>query len=130
MSESSNTCDEHDATDVRTASGYAIQKIEVGALDTAKNFVPAAKIHDGTRQRPTQPRPSTPGTQPKTSATAAITSTLAFDLFFTSGITNNLPAMIPVTMLYGTPTIRRANRLHRKARLSHRLHRNGRRTRR
>jgi hypothetical protein len=26
-----------------------------------------------------------------------------FDLFFTSGITNNLPAMIPVTMLYGTP---------------------------
>jgi hypothetical protein len=26
-----------------------------------------------------------------------------FDLFFTSGITNNLPAMIPVTLLYGTP---------------------------
>ena len=26
-----------------------------------------------------------------------------FDLFFTSGITNNLPALIPVTMLYGTP---------------------------
>ena len=26
-----------------------------------------------------------------------------FDLFFTSGITNNLPAMIPVSMLYGTP---------------------------
>ncbi|MGH9827387.1 MAG: glycosyl hydrolase family 5, partial [Blastocatellia bacterium] len=26
-----------------------------------------------------------------------------FDLFFTSGITNHLPAMIPVAMLYGTP---------------------------
>jgi hypothetical protein len=26
-----------------------------------------------------------------------------FDLFFTSGLTNGLPAMIPVTMLYGTP---------------------------
>ena len=26
-----------------------------------------------------------------------------FDLFFTSGLTNNLPAMIPVTLLYGTP---------------------------
>ena len=26
-----------------------------------------------------------------------------FDLFFTSGITNDLPAMIPVTILYGTP---------------------------
>ena len=26
-----------------------------------------------------------------------------FDLFFTSGITNSLPAMVPVSMLYGTP---------------------------
>jgi len=26
-----------------------------------------------------------------------------FDLFYTSGLTNNLLAMIPVTMLYGTP---------------------------
>src|SRR5205823_10628884 len=26
-----------------------------------------------------------------------------FDVFYTSGLTNNLPAMIPVTMLYGTP---------------------------
>jgi hypothetical protein len=26
-----------------------------------------------------------------------------FDLFFSSGLTNNLPAMIPVTLLYGTP---------------------------
>ena len=26
-----------------------------------------------------------------------------FDLFFPSGLTNNLPAMIPVTLLYGTP---------------------------
>lgn len=26
-----------------------------------------------------------------------------FDLFFTSGITNSLPALIPVTLLYGTP---------------------------
>src|SRR5579859_3457580 len=26
-----------------------------------------------------------------------------FDLLFTSGLTNNLPAMVPVTMLYGTP---------------------------
>ena len=25
------------------------------------------------------------------------------DLFFTSGITNNLPAMIPVAVLFGTP---------------------------
>src|SRR6185437_5035866 len=25
------------------------------------------------------------------------------DVFFTSGLTNNLPALVPVTMLYGTP---------------------------
>jgi hypothetical protein len=26
-----------------------------------------------------------------------------FDVFFTSGLTNGLPAMVPVTLLYGTP---------------------------
>src|SRR5713101_5834133 len=26
-----------------------------------------------------------------------------FDLLFNSGLTNNLPAMLPVTLLYGTP---------------------------
>ena len=31
------------------------------------------------------------------------TGTGGFDVFYTSGLTNNLPAMIPVTMLYGTP---------------------------
>ena len=50
-----------------------------------------------------------------------------FDLFFTSGITNNLPAMIPVTLLYGTPDDAAAEiALSQEARLPDRLGRDGR----
>jgi hypothetical protein len=102
MSESSNTCDDHDPSDIRNCVGYAVQQIELGSTDASGKFAPA----------------------PKSSVERAITYTASsidpwhsaedirdggdyqhtgFDLFFTSGITNNLPAMIPVTMLYGTP---------------------------
>src|SRR2546429_1784190 len=102
MSESSNTCDEHDATDPRNCVGYAIQQIELGTIDANKNFVPVAKS------------PAEPATNYTASSIDPWHSTedardggdyqhTGFDLFFTSGITNNLPAMIPVTMLYGTP---------------------------
>ncbi len=50
-----------------------------------------------------------------------------FDLFFTSGLTNNLPAMIPVTMLYGTPDDAAAQIAYIEKRgYPHRIHRNGR----
>jgi hypothetical protein len=102
MKESSNTCDEHDATETRNCVGYAIQSIQAGSVDGSGNFVEA----------------------PKNAADQAITYCVSsidpwhssedvndsgkyqhsgFDLFFRSGLTNNLPAMIPVTMLYGTP---------------------------
>ncbi len=102
MSESSNSCDEHDPSDIRNCVGYAIQQIELGTLDTKKNFVPAAKSA------------SEPATTYAASSIDPWHSSedvrdggdyqhTGFDLFFTSGLTNNLPAMIPVTMLYGTP---------------------------
>ncbi|HJZ66058.1 MAG TPA: discoidin domain-containing protein [Candidatus Acidoferrum sp.] len=102
MTESSNTCDEHDASDIRNCVGYAVQQVELGTLDSSNNFTPAPK-------------------SPSESATTYTASSIdpwhsredirdggdyqhtGFDLFFTSGLTNNLPAMIPVTVLYGTP---------------------------
>ena len=62
MTQSSNTCDEHGAQDVRNCVGYAIQHIAAGTIDSKGSFAE-----------------------------------------LTSGLTNNLPAMIPVTMLNGTP---------------------------
>ena len=102
MTESSNTCDLHGAEDVRNCVGYAIQEIHVGSTGSDGGFVEVQK---------------NPGEKPATfnsssidpwHSAADVNATGAyqhsgFDLFFSSGLTNNLPAMIPVTLLYGTP---------------------------
>jgi len=102
MTESSNTCDEHGSGDIRNCVGYAIQQVSVGTVDSGGAFSEVAK-------------------DPAEKETAFCASSIdpwhssedanegggyqhsGFDLFFTSGLTNNLPAMIPVSMLYGTP---------------------------
>lgn len=104
MTESSNTCDEHGSDDVRNCVGYAIREIRVGGIDSSGAFVESQKLIS---ERPNSYASSS--IDPWHSATdVALNSTgsyqhTGFDLFFTSGLTNNLPAMIPVTILYGTP---------------------------
>lgn len=102
MTESSNTCDEHGSSDIRNCVGYAIQQIKAGTIDASGAFTEAA---------------SNPGEDLTTYCVSSIDpwhsaedvqddgqyQHTGFDLFFTSGITNGLPAMLPVTMLYGTP---------------------------
>jgi hypothetical protein len=102
MTESSNTCDLHGSDDVRNCVGYAIQSIRVGTVDSSGAF---AEVQKSMSERPTTYASSS--IDPWHSA-ADVNATggyqhSGFDLFFTSGLTNNLPAMIPVTMLYGTP---------------------------
>jgi hypothetical protein len=102
MTESSNTCDLHGASDVRNCVGYAIQQVRVGTVDSSGAF---AEVQKNMSERPTTYASSS--IDPWHSA-ADVNATggyqhSGFDLFFTSGLTNNLPAMIPVTMLYGTP---------------------------
>jgi hypothetical protein len=102
MTESSNTCDLHGADDVRNCVGYAIQDIRIGTIDSNGAF---AEVQKTFAERPTTFCSSS--IDPWHSA-SDVNGTGAyqhsgFDLFFTSGLTNNLPAMIPVTMLYGTP---------------------------
>jgi F5/8 type C domain len=102
MTESSNTCDEHGAGDVRNCVGYAIRDIRVGAVDRNGAFV---EIQKNVNERPTTYCSSSIDpwhSAGDVNATGSYQHT-GFDLFFTSGLTNNLPAMIPVTMLYGTP---------------------------
>jgi hypothetical protein len=102
MTESSNTCDEHGANDIRNCVGYSIQQIAVGTVDASGGFVEAPK--DPTESQTTY---CVSSIDPWHSAADAYDGGpyqhSGFDLFFTSGLTNNLPAMIPVTMLYGTP---------------------------
>ncbi len=102
MTESSNTCDEHGSGDIRNCVGYAMQQIAAGTVDGSGAFSEATKA---------------PGEKRTTYCVSSIDpwhsdedvyegggyQHSGFDLFFSSGLTNNLPAMIPVTMLYGTP---------------------------
>ena len=103
MTESSNTCDLHGADDTRNCVGYAIQEIHAGRVEAGGDFFDVAK-DASEKERPTYCSSSI---DPWHSA-ADVNATgnyqhSGFDVFFTSGLTNNLPAMIPVTMLYGTP---------------------------
>jgi hypothetical protein len=103
MTESSNTCDEHSADDIRNCVGYAIKQIQVGTTNASDQFTPA--VNDS----PDQPIVSycSSSIDPWHSVgdvnASGTEQHSGFDVFFTSGLTNNLPAIIPVTMLYGTP---------------------------
>jgi F5/8 type C domain len=101
MSESSNTCDTHGSDDPRNCVGYAVNEIYAGNYTTTGEFVDLITHAKGQNQTSTFVSSMDPW------HTAADIDKrrdqTGFDLFFTSGITNHLPAMIPVAMLYVTP---------------------------
>jgi hypothetical protein len=103
MTESSNTCDEHGSDDIRNCVGYAIEEFKAGSIDMSRNFIDATAGATGRNV----PAWCSSSIDPWHSAADVINTGrgqhTGFDLFFTSGLTNNLPAMIPVTLLYGTP---------------------------
>jgi hypothetical protein len=97
MTESSNTCDEHGSEDVRNCLGYGIQEIKAGILDAG------GALADAQGQATYVSSSIDPWHSAADANTTGGGQHSGFDIFFTSGLTNNLPAMIPVTMLYGTP---------------------------
>jgi F5/8 type C domain-containing protein len=102
MTESSNTCDTHGSSDPRNCVGFAINEIYAGNYASNGNFV------DLVLHRPDQNQTATyvSSIDPWHSASDLAEDhgdQTGLDLFYTSGITNALPAMIPVAMLYGTP---------------------------
>jgi hypothetical protein len=107
MSTSSDTCDEHGDSDIRNCVGYSITEIKAGTLDASGTFANAEGIATSPSTPASAPTFTSSSIDPWHSETDVNDSGpyqhTGFDLFFTSGITNNLPAMIPVTLLYGTP---------------------------
>jgi F5/8 type C domain len=101
MTESSNTCDSHGSEDPRNCVGYAVDELYAG------NFARDGAFIDVVTHAPAQNQTETTVSSTDPWHTAAdielSRDQTGFDLFYTSGITNNLPAMIPVAMLYGTP---------------------------
>jgi hypothetical protein len=102
MRESSNTCDTHGATDKRNCLGYAIRELYLGTT------TPDGKFHDVIRHTADQDQTATycssvdPWHGPEDLDERA-GDQVGFDLFFTSGVTRGLPAMVPIALIYGTP---------------------------
>jgi len=91
----------HDPKDPRSSVGYSIHEVYAGTL------TPDGKFVDIVQHRPDQNQTATycSSIDPWHSESDLDShgDQTGLDLFFTSGITNNLPAMIPISMLYGTP---------------------------
>jgi hypothetical protein len=101
MTESSNTCDTHGRDDPRNCVGYAIGEIYAGNFNSLGQFVDL--IHHTAGQAQTNVQVSSTDPWHAESDLIATRVQTGFDLFFTSGYTNKLPAMIPVSMVYGVP---------------------------
>jgi hypothetical protein len=102
MTRSSNTCDSHGSADRRNCLGYAVRELFIGTT-TADG-----KFHDLVLHTPDQGQTATycssvdPWHEPADLNEKA-GDQVGFDLFYTSGYTRGLPAMIPIAMLYSTP---------------------------
>jgi hypothetical protein len=107
MTESSNTCVAEGAadpksSDPRNCAGYAIRELYLGTSTQDGAF------HDILRHTPDQEQTTTyvssvdPWHQPSDLGSTK-EAQMGFDLFFTSGVTRGLPAMVPIAMLYDTP---------------------------
>lgn len=102
MTESSNTCDTHGSADPRNCVGYAIRELYLGTTTTDGAF------HDILRHTADQEQTDTvcssvdPWHRPSDLA-GTQQAQIGLDLFYTSGVTRGLPAMVPIALLYDTP---------------------------
>ena len=101
MSESSSTCDTHDPSDRRNCVGYAIREIYLGTVSTDGQFHDLVRHTADPDQTTTYCSSVDPWHEPTDIDDKR--DQVGLDLFYTSGYTRGLPAMVPVAMLYGTP---------------------------
>lgn len=102
MTQSSNQPGPHGTDDVRHRVGYAIYEVYVGRLEADGKFADYARhAPDGKKQTATycsstDPWHTAEDLNPHGDQTG-------WDLFFSSGITNGLPALITVPLIYSVP---------------------------
>jgi hypothetical protein len=101
MTRSSNTCDTHGSQDPRNCVGYAIAEMNAGNFNALGQFVDL--VHHTPGQAQTSIQVSSNDSWHTADDIIPARVQTGFDLFFTSSVTNHLPAMIPVSMVYGTP---------------------------
>jgi hypothetical protein len=102
MTESSNTCDADGPSDPRNCVGYAIREIYLGTTTEDGAFHDILR-HTADQEQTTTYCSSVDSWHEPSDQGSTTQAQMGFDLFFTSGVTRGLPAMIPVAMLYETP---------------------------
>jgi hypothetical protein len=102
MTESSNTCDTHGAADKRNCVGYSIRELYLGTAAGDGKFHDVLRHTADQDQTPTYCSSVDPWHAPEDLDERA-GDQVGFDLFYTSGVTRGLPAMIPIALIYGTP---------------------------
>ncbi len=120
MTRSSDTCDTHGSADRRNCVGYAIREVYLGTI--AEHHELKDLIHHSADQKQTLTLCSSVDPWHKASDLYLAPDRMesgdqpGFDLFFSSGITRGLPAIVPVAMLYSTPEDAAAQMLYIKKR--------------
>jgi F5/8 type C domain-containing protein len=107
MTQSSNTCDTHGPADPRNCVGYAIRELYLGTMSATGEFRDLLQHSPDQKQTLTLCSSVDPWHDPSDLYVAPDRMESGdqpgFDLFFTSGITRGLPAIVPIAMLYSTP---------------------------
>jgi len=101
MTESSNTCDDHGSSDRRNCVGYAIREIYLGTMSADGKFYDLIRHTADPDQTTTYCSSVDPWHEPKDINDKR--DQVGFDLFYTSGYTRGLPAVVPIALIYGTP---------------------------
>ena len=102
MTQSSNQPGPHGNDDLRHRVGYAIYEVYVGRLETDSKFADFVRhAPDGRQQTATYC--SSTDTWHTAEDLSPRGDQTGWDLFFTSGITNGLPALITVPLIYSIP---------------------------
>jgi len=107
MTESSNTCNgggsaDTKSSDPRNCAGYAIRELYLGTITEDRQFHDVVR-HTADQEQTTTFCSSVDAWHEPSNLGSTKQAQMGFDLFFTSGVTRGLPAMIPVAMLYDTP---------------------------
>jgi hypothetical protein len=101
MTQSSNTCDTHGRSDPRNCVGYAINELYAGNFTGSGDFIDLIAHSPAQNQTVTYASSMDPWHTAEDLEDQRVQT--GFDLFFTSGINNHLPAMVPTALLYGNP---------------------------